>query len=365
MASNTSTTRILQLAETISTSVARIQEVLTSKDLPSPSFKEDALSSLPREATDAQNAVLDATAELRDLLIMDPMLLIHGHGGHNNSLCQQAIAHFGIAAMVPPGGRVSFADIARQTPLTEQDVGRLLRHAMNMRIFYEPEPGMVAHTKASRILADSVTNNWLRVGTEEMWAASTKVVDALKKYPGSQEPNETGFCIANNTAVSIYSVLGSNPERAMRFEHAMVAYAGKPEQSPAYITDHFDWASLGQARSNMSEANVIFFRWSLRNWADKYCVMALKAQVPVLKPGARIIIQDTIMPEPGAVPLWKEKNARSADLSLMATFNARERTAADWKTLVEGADPGFVLKSVVEPEGSALGILEFVWEGKA
>ena len=38
----------------------------------------------------------------------------------------------------------------------------------------------------------------------------------------------------------------------------------------------------------------------------------------------------------------------------MATFNARERTAADWKTLVEGADPGFVLKSVTEPEGSAL-----------
>jgi hypothetical protein len=27
--------------------------------------------------------------------------------------------------------------------------------------------------------------------------------------------------------------------------------------------------------------------------------------------------------------------------------------------------PGFLLKSVTEPKGSALGILEFVWEGEA
>jgi hypothetical protein len=76
--------------------------------------------------------------------------------------------------MVPPGGQVSFADIAKQTPLTEQMVSRLLRHAMTMRIFREPEPGMVAHTKASKILADPITRDWLRAGTEEMWPASTK-----------------------------------------------------------------------------------------------------------------------------------------------------------------------------------------------
>jgi hypothetical protein len=45
------------------------------------------------------------------------------------------------------------------------------------------------------------------------------------------------------------------------------------------------------------------------------------------------------------------------------TFNARERTLADWKTLIKEADSGFMLKNVVEPEGSALGILEYVWNG--
>lgn len=53
--------------------------------------------------------------------------------------------------------------------------------------------------------------------------------------------------MANNTTESIYAVLGADPERASRFGHAMMVYGSKPEHSPAFITDHYDWASLGQA----------------------------------------------------------------------------------------------------------------------
>lgn len=54
--------------------------------------------------------------------------------------------------------------------------------------------------------------------------------------------------MANNTTESIYAVLGADPERAGRFGHAMMVYGSKPEHSPAFITDHYDWASLGQAK---------------------------------------------------------------------------------------------------------------------
>lgn len=57
-------------------------------------------------------------------------------------------------------------------------------------------------------------------------------------------------------------------------------------------------------------ADVFFLRWVLHNWSDKYCLRILRALVPSLRRGARIIIQETIMPEPGAVPMWKEKNLR-------------------------------------------------------
>ena len=84
--------------------------------------------------------------------------------------------------MVPSGGSLSFAEIAEKTGLAEQMVARLLRHAITMRIFYEPEPGVVAHTKASKILTDPVTNDWLRAGTEEMWPAATKVSRLCSVY---------------------------------------------------------------------------------------------------------------------------------------------------------------------------------------
>lgn len=87
MASTESNTRIHQLAEIISNSVAKIQAGMSAKNLPSPSFDEDAPPSLPLELGDAQDAVLDATAELRDLL-MEPMILIHGHGGVGSSSLQ-------------------------------------------------------------------------------------------------------------------------------------------------------------------------------------------------------------------------------------------------------------------------------------
>jgi hypothetical protein len=51
------------------------------------------------------------------------------------------------------------------------------------------------------------------------------------------------------------------------------------------------------------------------------------------------------------------------DLEMAYTFNARERTLADWKGLFEEADPAFLLKNVIQPKGSALGMLEYVWKG--
>lgn len=94
---------------------------------------------------------------------------------HNNSLCLQAIAESRIADIVPLNGQVSFVDIARQKPMTSEMTARLLRHAMTMRVFREPEPGMVAHTAASRVLHHSPANDWLQAGTKEMWPAATKV----------------------------------------------------------------------------------------------------------------------------------------------------------------------------------------------
>ena len=49
-------------------------------------------------------------------------------------------------------------------------------------------------------------------------------------------------------------------------------------------------------------ADVYLFRWIFHNWPDKYCVKALKALVPALKRGARVLVMDFVMPQPGLIP---------------------------------------------------------------
>lgn len=147
----------------------------------------------------------------------------------------------------------------------------------------------------------------------------------------------------------------------------MKVFATRPDYDPSYIIDNYDWAILGQTQvvdvggakghvamelakrfENLNilvqdmdkvvenaepgvpddlkgrvhfmahdffapqtiQADVYFFRWILHNWSDKYCILILRAQIPALKPGAKLIIQDTCMPEPGAVALWREKDLR-------------------------------------------------------
>jgi hypothetical protein len=90
-------------------------------------------------------------------------------------VCQQVITRFRIAEQVPPGGQRSFSEIAKSINLDEQSVTRVLRHAMTMRIFCEPTPGMVAHTNISKLLRTRHVHDWMTVAIEEIWPAAVKV----------------------------------------------------------------------------------------------------------------------------------------------------------------------------------------------
>lgn len=87
MTSKNTSSRIVELAETISKSVAKLQGALSEKDLPSPSFDEDSKYVLPAEAhvVEAQGQALDAAGELYDLLL-DPFTLLFRHGGVGDTI---------------------------------------------------------------------------------------------------------------------------------------------------------------------------------------------------------------------------------------------------------------------------------------
>lgn len=79
MASQTTQPRIAELANIISSSVSKLQEILAAKNASLPSFDENAPLELPKEASDIQDAIVDATSELHDLLL-DPVSLLFLNG---------------------------------------------------------------------------------------------------------------------------------------------------------------------------------------------------------------------------------------------------------------------------------------------
>lgn len=104
----------------------------------------------------------------------------------------QAISRLKIASTFPIHEESSFAQISTVCGLNEPDVRRILRHAMTKHIFKEPRKGIVAHTAASRLLAeDPQILDWVATSTNELWQAASQTVNAMIKYPGSQEPNQT------------------------------------------------------------------------------------------------------------------------------------------------------------------------------
>ena len=69
---------------------------------------------------------------------------------------------------------------------------------------------------------------------------------------------------------------------------------------------------------------------------------------------------DGVMPEVGQVPNFLLKINTSLDLQMMTAFNAKERRAQDWESLVKSADEMLVVKAIRQPLGSAASLIEVV-----
>ncbi|KAG8161933.1 hypothetical protein KVR01_007698 [Diaporthe batatas] len=416
MASTKNMPRMVELAAQISTAVSEMQERLTAQGAPSPSWAEDSPESLPLDLFDLRDAVIDASAELQELL-MEPMMLIFKFASISNLASIDAISRYHIPDMIPPGGQISFEDIAAKTGLPKREVKRLVTNAISMRIMTSPEPEMVAHTRISKFLTIPYVNAWVNFESKDTWPATTRIVDAMEKWPSSEDVSETGFALANGK--SVFEVLATDPPRAMRFAGAMQALEHVPGYALSDVVKAYDWNSLGHAsivqvggqrgqtaiklaenfenvkflvqdsemiiqgaesdvppklkgRVEFQEhglfepqtvkADVYFLRMVLRSWSDQNAVNALKAQVPVLRPGVKILIQEAVMPEPGTIPLWNERVWRSVDMSLKNFFNGHERYLDEWKTLLAAADERFVLHRAHMPGHTVLGMLEVHWD---
>jgi hypothetical protein len=385
LSSGTQNTRILALSQIIASQTALINKHLQDNNHPEPSFAADAPIEPIRETTPevekAKNAVIEAAIELRQLLegpvkalvpeVSKLTLFVRGCKGHPLTVPQSnfaplaAIYRFKIASFVPDEGAISFTDLADKCSLLENDLKRIIRYAaVHHRVFQEPRPGFVAHTTASKILSENEKiADIMGLTFAECWPAHSRAVDAIAKR--SEEPNVTGYALANGTDLNTFDFLNANPKRAKRFAGAMSStskasldalagydWTGLPENGTvvdvggsrghvsAHLAERFphlkfvvqdmpevvrgaEEAISGAIADRVSfmshdmfteqpvpNADVYLLRFVLHDWPDKYCIKVLQQLIPALKQGAKVVIQDHLLPEPGSLGLLQEMQLR-------------------------------------------------------
>lgn len=57
-------------------------------------------------------------------------------------------------------------------------------------------------------------------------------------------------------------------------------------------------------------ADIYFFRWIFHDWSQPWGIKILRATIPALKPGARVIINDACVPPPGVLTKKQEMDLR-------------------------------------------------------
>jgi len=113
----------------------------------------------------------------------------------------------------------------------------------------------------------------------------------------------------------------------------------------------------------VTDADVYLLRNVLREWSDPYAVQILQQIVPAMKDGAKILVVDHVLPEPGTEPKVMEKAVRAVDLSVMQMLAGKERSGDDWEKLVKEADARLSVVKITTPKESRLGFVEITLEG--
>ncbi|KFY27975.1 hypothetical protein V493_03176 [Pseudogymnoascus sp. VKM F-4281 (FW-2241)] len=423
------TSLMVKLSQTIARETEKVDAYFRKNSIPTPTFEVDGPSNhptLPEEIQKARLAVVKAAADLKDLMVGPKETLRWMAWDHNNSLSLKAVSQFKLANAFPPGSTATFAELSKVANVDEMNIRRLLRHAMTNRIFKEVSPGVVAHTAASKALAnDDLLQDWVGFCVQDLWPAAVATLEALTRFPGSQEDTQTGFQVAFDLVdkESMFTAFGKDPVRGKQFHRAMGSLASGAGYEVDFFVDNYDWNSINEKAGTVVDvggshgfvsvaiakkfenikfvvedlpralatapklegelaeritfkgydyftpqpvkgADVYFYRWIIHNTSDKYAIKILQSLVPGLKKGARIVINDHCLPEPNTESPWDEKLIRTMDLVMGTLINAQERSKEEFETIFRAANSNYRFLGVTRPAGCRMSIVEAVWEGE-
>jgi ubiquinone/menaquinone biosynthesis C-methylase UbiE len=334
------------------------------------------------------------------------------------------IWQYKLASAIPIDGSATYDEIANVSGLSKSIVIRTIRAAIPLNIFDELEPGRICHTAISRLLA---TNEGyydsIGLQLQDLGPASLKLIEAWEKFGAEAgEPNQSAFSL-HNGGRSLFTVLGEEPERAKRFDSAMKYIVEDKDFNFFDVAKGFDWSTLdkpgarvvdlGGGYGQISQAlakhtqhltftiqdlphvvqkgqeslpsefkdRITFEEHSflepqqpdnppdaflisrcLHNWSDYHSSMILRHLRPALRKGSKVLIWDSVLDDAPVKKLTERFNLQQ-DFIMATIFSGKDRSAEEFRQVLQLSDERFKFESVKRPEGCKLSMVEVSWSG--
>ena len=79
---------------------------------------------------------------------------------------------------------------------------------------------------------------------------------------------------------------------------------------PAELRDRFTFMAHDFMKPQPVAGDIYFLRAICHNWPDALAAVILRNLVPAMKPGAKIVVMDAVLEEPGTLPKYLDKLQR-------------------------------------------------------
>ncbi|KAF4965647.1 hypothetical protein FSARC_6584 [Fusarium sarcochroum] len=366
-------------------------------------------------ATQVKHLVHDPNSFLTELLIQQ-----------QQCYCIGWLCHFDVLSCIPqPPESIAYAKVAAKAKVPLSQLQSVARMAMTAGFLWETRDGNLSHnTLSAPFVTDVHMKTQLHYIFDQTVPLMAGLKQATEKWGDTLATNETSYNIVHNMDFSFFQYLKTRPDLNEGFHAYMKSRAVSHTGSNVeHLLDAFDWKSLGQAkvvdiggssgstsimlatafpglnlviedlpepisnaRSRVSElpedvtsrieileydfftpqpvkhADVYLFRTILHDWPDADAIKILQGAVEAMGPSSRLLIMDMVLPKPGSGSKTFEATLRQKDLTMIQTFNAKEREVEEWSALLTKADPRLKVHAIERPAGSELSVIEATLE---
>ncbi|CEI41501.1 hypothetical protein FVEN_g3648 [Fusarium venenatum] len=340
--------------------------------------------------------------------------------------CIRWICHFDVLSFVPlPPKAISYDQVAIQAKVPMSTLQSVARMAMTAGFLCETKDGRLSHNDLSCHFATDVhVKTQLVYMFNQTVPVMAALKDASQRWGSTSATNETAYNIVYNTDLPFFQYLKTRPDLNELFHAYMKSRAVSHTGSNVeHLLGAFDWDNLGQAtvidiggssgstcimlatafpslnlviqdlpepiqnaRARMSDlpeeinsridvmeydfftpqpikhADVYLLRTILHDWPDADAIKILQCVVEAMGPTSHLLIMDMVLPKPGSGSKTFEAALRQKDLTMIQTFNAKEREVEEWIALLTKVDPRLKIRAIETPAGSELSVIEVMLE---